>query len=235
VKLLYGYTDKTIIPIKVRHAPSTFYNIILGKSCAELYKSGVRKDGVYTINPDGLVGSFQVRCDMQTDGGGWTVFQRRQDASVDFYRGWQDYKNGFGDLNGNFWLGLDRIHRLTKLGQHVLRADLMDWTNDTAYAKYGSFSVASESDGYRLNLGSFSGKYDLININFIKYSSDEGRNGVGFICLKIMLEEATSAAPNNPISETKPCYLKRSYTKNVGRIKRASYTHNFSVIAFSLM
>jgi hypothetical protein len=165
---------------------SNFYNIILGKSCAELYKSGVRKNGVYTINPDGLVGSFQVRCDMQTDGGGWTVFQRRQDASVNFYRGWQDYKNGFGDLNGNFWLGLDRIHRLTKLGQNVLRVDLMDWTNDTAYAKYGSFSVASESDGYKLNLGSFSGKYDLLNINFIKYSisSDEARDGVWLTCPK---------------------------------------------------
>ncbi|CAB4021381.1 Hypothetical predicted protein [Paramuricea clavata] len=100
-------------------------------SCSSLFKSGERKDGVYTINPDDL-GSFHVRCDMQTDGGGWTVFQRRQDASVDFYRGWQDYKNSFGDLNGNFWLGLDRIHRLTKSGQNILRVDLMDWTNDTA-------------------------------------------------------------------------------------------------------
>ena len=144
------------------------FSTVFGESCASLYKSGTRFDGVYTINSDDL-GSFQVRCDMQTDGGGWTVFQRRQDASVDFYRGWQDYKNGFGDLNGNFWLGLNKIHRLTKSGQNVLRVDLTDWTSDTAYAKYGSFSVASESDGYKLNLGSFSGKYDLININFIKY------------------------------------------------------------------
>ena len=164
-------------------------------SCSSLYKSGERNDGVYTINPDGP-GSFQVRCDMQTDGGGWTVFQRRQDASVDFYRGWQDYKNGFGDLNGNFWLGLDRIHRLTKSGQNVLRVDLTDWTNNTAYAKYGSFSVASESDGYKLTQGSFSGKYDLININFIKCSinSDEAGNGVGLICLKVILQEAIFAA-----------------------------------------
>ncbi|CAB4007966.1 Hypothetical predicted protein [Paramuricea clavata] len=150
-----------------------------GKSCADLYKSGVRKDGVYTINPDGQVGSFQVRCDMQTDGGGWTVFQRRQDASVDFYRGWQDYKNGFGDLNGNFWLGLDRIHRLTKLGQNVLRVDLMDWSNETAYAKYGSFSVASaESDRYRLNLGSFSGNAgdSLAYQNRMKFSTYDRDN-----------------------------------------------------------
>ena len=116
-------------------------------------------DGVYTVNPDGF-GPFQVRCDMLTDGGGWTIFQRRQDSSVDFYRGWKDYKTGFGDLHGNFWLGLDKIHRLTESGQNVLRVDLTDWTDDKAYAKYGSFSVASESDAYRMNCASFSGKYD---------------------------------------------------------------------------
>ena len=96
---------------------------------------------------------------MQTDGGGWTVFQRRQDSSVDFYRGWQDYKDGFGNSNGNFWLGLDKIHRLVRSGQNVLRVDLTDWNGDTAYAKYGKFSVASESDGYRLIIGSYSGTW----------------------------------------------------------------------------
>ena len=181
---------------------------VLGKSCASLYKSGTRYDGDYTINPDGL-GSFQVRCDMQTDGGGWTVFQRRQDASVDFYRGWQDYKNGFGDLNGNFWLGLDRIHHLTKLGQDVLRVDLMDWTSDTAYAKYGSFSVASESDGYKLNLGSFSGKYDLINKLVTKPGMEWGLYALR-ACYKRQLN---FAPPSNVISDIKPCYLKRSHTK----------------------
>ncbi|XP_028408748.1 fibrinogen C domain-containing protein 1-A-like isoform X2 [Dendronephthya gigantea] len=126
------------------------------RSCTSLYKSGARNDGVYNIDPDGF-GSFQVRCDMKTDGGGWTVFQRRVDTSVDFYRGWHDYKNGFGDLDGNFWLGLDKIHRLSKSEQNALRVDLMDFTYDLAYAKYGFFSVASESDSYRLNVGSYSG------------------------------------------------------------------------------
>ena len=96
---------------------------------------------------------------MQTDGGGWTVFQKRKNSSVKFYRGWQDYKVGFGNLDGNFWLGLDKIYRLVKSGQNVLRVDLTDWNGDTAYAKYGTFSVASESYGYRLNIGSYSGTW----------------------------------------------------------------------------
>ncbi|XP_028391438.1 ryncolin-1-like [Dendronephthya gigantea] len=133
-------------------------------SCEHLYNLEVRKDGVYTINPDGL-GSFQVRCDMSTDGGGWTVFQRRQDRSQDFYLGWSHYKAGFGDLNGDFWLGLDKIHRLWKSGQNVLRVDLMDFNGAKRYAKYGTFSVADESDKYRLNIGSFSGKPCTIRIN----------------------------------------------------------------------
>ena len=116
------------------------------------------QDGVYTIDPDGL-GSFQVRCDMTTNGGGWTVFHSRQDGSENFYRGWSEYKAGFGDLNGEFWLGLDKIHRLTKSGQDVLRVDLMDFNNAQRYAEYRKFSVADESDKYRLNYGTYSGKY----------------------------------------------------------------------------
>ena len=85
----------------------------IGKNRAELYKSAQRIRGVYTIDPDGS-GASDVFCDQTTAGGGWTVFQKRLDGSVDFCRGWSDYKNGFGNLNGEFWLGLDKIHRLTK-------------------------------------------------------------------------------------------------------------------------
>ena len=95
---------------------------------------------------------------MQTDGGGWAVFQRRLDASVDFYRDWKEYKNGFGNLNGSFWLGLDKIHRLTKSDENLLRVDLMDFENDTAYAEYENFSIASENENYTLNVQNFKGK-----------------------------------------------------------------------------
>ena len=129
-------------------------------SCDALYKSGITTTGVYTIDPDGL-GSFDVRCDMETTPGrGWTIFQRRVDGSVDFYRNWNDYKNGFGNLDGEFWLGLDKIHRLSSSKQNVLRVDLQTFENETAYAVYESFSVGNEDDGYRLNLDgrSYTGK-----------------------------------------------------------------------------
>jgi hypothetical protein len=81
-----------------------------------------------------------------------------------FYRGWSDYKVGFGDLTGEFWLGLDKIHRLTKSGQSFLRIN-MKYHNDTkVHAKYKDFSVASESDSYKLSVGDFSGKYIYITM-----------------------------------------------------------------------
>jgi ficolin len=135
-------------------------------SCANVFKYGERQDGIYTIDPDGL-GAFKVWCDMTSDRGGWTVFQRRQDKSEDFYRSWYDYRNGFGKLNGNFWLGLDKIHRLTKSGQNVLRVDLADFDNTTAYAKYGTFDIASVSNSYTLAVGGYSGKHGFRDTFYI--------------------------------------------------------------------
>ena len=86
------------------------------------------------------------------------MFQRRQDGNEDFTRGWSDYKAGFGNFSGEFWLGLDKIHRLSKSGQDVLRVDLMDFKGAQRYAEYEKFSVADESDKYRLNIGSYSGQ-----------------------------------------------------------------------------
>ena len=94
---------------------------------------------------------------MVTDGGGWTLIQRRMDGSVDFYRGWTDYKNGFGSPTGELWLGNDRIHRLTASGNTVLRVEVEDWKGNRAYARYGTFRVGDGGDKYRLSVGSYSG------------------------------------------------------------------------------
>ena len=84
------------------------------------------------------------------------MFQRRQDGSVNFYRNWIDYENGFGDLNGEFWLGLSYIHRLTtNVGQLIV--DLGDFEGYTSYAKYTTFQVMNSSTKYRLSVGGHSG------------------------------------------------------------------------------
>lgn len=85
------------------------------------------------------------------------MFQKRVNGSVDFYRNWTDYKHGFGDLNSEFWLGLDKVYRLTSDKNNTLRVDLEDFEGNTRYAEYNMFGVMDENDKYKLILGSYSG------------------------------------------------------------------------------
>ncbi|XP_038061069.1 microfibril-associated glycoprotein 4-like [Patiria miniata] len=125
------------------------------RSCKMLLDAGHRSSGIYTIYPEGFGNdSLRVYCDMETDGGGWIVFQRRQDGSVDFYRNWTEYQSGFGDLSGEFWLGNDNLVTLTSddsLGTWELRVDLGDWEGNTTWAKYSDF---------QLSPGEYNLKYD---------------------------------------------------------------------------
>ena len=113
---------------------------------------------MYLIRPDDG-DPFDVYCDQKTARGGWTVIQKRLDGSVDFYQSWAIYKQGFGNMNGGeFWLGLDNIHRLTKEGRNIIRVELEDVRGKNAYAEYDMFVVASESAKYELSLGNYSGE-----------------------------------------------------------------------------
>ena len=80
------------------------------------------------------------------------MFQKRFDGSVDFYRNWTEYSVGFGDLNGEFWLGNDKISKMTEDGDWELRVDLGDWNNpmEKAYAKYKLFKLGSSAERYAL-------------------------------------------------------------------------------------
>ena len=126
------------------------------RNCYHAKMLGHSFSGVYEIDPRDGLGSFNVSCDMQTDGGGWTVFQRRKDGSENFYRNWNEYKEGFGELHGEFWLGLDKIHRLTATIVN-LRVDLTAPDNSKAYAKYEDFTIGSEASMYVIRFGSYTG------------------------------------------------------------------------------
>ncbi|CAH2316441.1 Hypothetical predicted protein [Pelobates cultripes] len=130
--------------------PSTY----AARNCKELLDQGLVLSDWYTIYPDGET-QLKVLCDMDTDGGGWIVFQRRWDGSVIFFRDWKTYKKGFGSRLNEFWLGNDNLHMLTSAGTWELRVDLQDFENTKHFAKYSSFQIQGESEKYKLLLGEF--------------------------------------------------------------------------------
>ncbi|GFN94691.1 tenascin-r [Plakobranchus ocellatus] len=100
--------------------------------------------------------SFPYLCDMFTDGGGWIVIQRRTTGNVDFYRDWVTYKEGFGSLDDDFWLGNDNIHSITSSGTYELRIDFK-YKGKSAFAHYSTFSIDDENKNYALRLGDYDG------------------------------------------------------------------------------
>ncbi|GAA6097830.1 tenascin [Tachysurus ichikawai] len=125
--------------------------------CSQVQVNGMKESGEAEIYPQGKErDAVRVYCDMETDGGGWTVFQRRLDGSTDFFREWRDYSEGFGELSAEFWLGNDILHALTNTEPMSLRVDLR-LGNDTAYAHYSNFSVGSEVNHYTIEVSGYSG------------------------------------------------------------------------------
>jgi len=114
--------------------------------------------GVYELTIPNVNGPMKVYCDMDTDCGGWMVFQRRQDGSVNFDRGWDDYKNGFGNMEeGEFWLGLEKIYGFTSYGKPIrLRVDMETMDGRRSYAEYNSFKVAGEAEKYKMTYNEIS-------------------------------------------------------------------------------
>ena len=109
--------------------------------------------GLYLLSSSSpILDKAPVYCDATTDGGGWLVFQRRQDGSVDFFRNWLEYKEGFGNLTTEFWWGLERLNAATRDRPRELRIELEDFSGNKAYAHYTSFSIASESDKYAISV-----------------------------------------------------------------------------------
>ncbi|XP_068603615.1 tenascin-like [Brachionichthys hirsutus] len=150
------------------------------RDCSQELLNGVRTSGEAEVFPQGEHGPpSRVYCDMETEGGGWTVFQRRKDGSVNFFRGWKDYIEGFGDLSGEFWLGLDILHNLTTTTRTSLRIDLRD-KDESAFAKYSRFEVGKKN--YKLTVGGYSGTAgDSLSYHNNRVFSTKDRDPTPFI------------------------------------------------------
>ncbi|XP_013768350.1 tenascin-R isoform X3 [Pundamilia nyererei] len=127
------------------------------QNCAQHLLNGETLSGIYTIyiNRDPSQG-VQVYCDMTTDEGGWIVFQRRQNGLTDFSRKWSDYRVGFGNLEDEFWLGLDNIQKIAAQGRYELRIDMRDG-QESVYANYDKFSIGDARNLYKLRIGEYNG------------------------------------------------------------------------------
>ncbi|KFB44835.1 AGAP011197-PA-like protein [Anopheles sinensis] len=125
------------------------------KSCKEVPEN---KSGVYSIQLSEMDLPFDAFCEQNSFGGGWLVIQYRYDGSLDFYRNWTEYQKGFGSLHREFWIGLDKIHRLTSRRPHELMVEIKDFSGSYAYAHYNNFTIGNEFEQYVLkNFGEYDG------------------------------------------------------------------------------
>ncbi|XP_037079124.1 uncharacterized protein LOC119100116 [Pollicipes pollicipes] len=133
-----------------------------GYSCRDFLDRGVNESGIYYLHIHGTTFWYlKVFCDMETDGGGWTVIQRRDNyAEADqqsFNQAWEEYKQGFGSPTTAFWLGNENIFMLTNTEDYQLRIELEDFDNEKRYAQYNTFKMHGEDDNYKLEIGGYEG------------------------------------------------------------------------------
>ncbi|XP_062605003.1 fibroleukin-like [Saccostrea cucullata] len=127
------------------------YYQYLPVDCKDLHDCGNTNSGVYEIYPLGAR-SIRVYCDMMTQGGGWTVIQKRVSGSLSFNRNWAEYKNGFGDPEQNMWIGNDVIHQLTKNKDSHLYVSITTQNGTKLYQLYYQFNVSSETEKFKIFL-----------------------------------------------------------------------------------
>lgn len=148
-------------PVASAFVSTSVNDYAVGYSCSDLLKQGHTKNGNYYTRIRGTSYWFlKVNCEMETEGGGWTVIQRRDDYGQpreDFNRDWNEYKHGFGDPEKEFYLGNENIYFLTNTQDHILRIELEDFEGNKRYAEYSTFKLHSEVDLYKIEVGAYKG------------------------------------------------------------------------------
>ncbi|XP_064545662.1 fibrinogen-like protein 1 [Drosophila montana] len=116
-----------------------------------------KSTGVYTIKVSEMK-TLSVVCDSDLAGAGWIVVLRRINGQVTFNRNWEEYKAGFGNQHGEFFIGLENLHLLTQSQPHDLYIRLTDFKNEARFARYSNFLIGNETESYELKrLGEYSG------------------------------------------------------------------------------
>ncbi|XP_007554982.1 angiopoietin-related protein 3-like [Poecilia formosa] len=154
----------------------TFFATDFPSDCSELFDRGERANGTYAIKPNGSE-PFMVFCDMSR-GRGATVIQQRRDGSMNFDQPWEKYENGFGELQGEFWLGLKKMYSLASQGNSVLRIQLEDWKQNRHFIEYRFYLEGPDSD-YAIQLEYLSGSLPnpLSNHTGVVFSTKDRDNG----------------------------------------------------------
>jgi len=136
-------------------------------TCKDIYDSGLTTSGLYKLNLNDGKGEFVVFCDMSLQGGGWTVIQRRVDNTTSFNRNKAEYEVGFGKFNANFWLGLEKIKRLTDYNGETFELYIGVQSFDTSlefgHVMYNSFSLGSASLNYKLHVSSIDSSSTMLD------------------------------------------------------------------------
>ncbi|GBM41139.1 Techylectin-5A [Araneus ventricosus] len=153
--------------------------------CSQILENGDSESGTYTIWPNHRIFEgrpLEVYCDMDTDGGGWTVIQRRGNFSnqIDFYRNWNDYKNGFGNITQEFWIGNKNIFGLTNQADYFVRFDMETVDRKYYFARYSSFWIEDENTDYTLHFGNYTGTAGdgIETLRNMKFSTKDKRNDI---------------------------------------------------------
>ncbi|ELU10179.1 hypothetical protein CAPTEDRAFT_93260 [Capitella teleta] len=151
------------------------FNLLSSASnCNEVDAKGA-KHAIHMLQPEGHQ-PFLALCSFDHHGG-WTIIQHRLDSRENFHRSWDEYKHGFGDMFGSFYLGNDNIHALTAQGDYELMIEVTDWMDKKAHAHYAVFDITSEEDGYQMTSANYSGDAgDALAGNKVKFSTHDHDN-----------------------------------------------------------